>query len=340
MTKDKLLKSDQKLNMNIMRIPKRMSKRIAMLMAMVLCASFLCGFSKTAPKLNTEETVIYEKIDVQDLYNAYIKDKANMKATYEGHDVYFSAIIKRLSDNGKSFFVCSPNGKNQVELTSSVKYTGIKIGDEVKCYGQVDLGLITSNLQIKLDHIVLSKGDVKKDFAFYQGNSYNKGDGVEVSIAKGKVKYRIPKEWKKVEKDGAIGIDTENGKYYMLNELKNRATTECFCIFYFDSPRYVAYDSDLTNRQGIEKSIITNIIPEEEDNLAWWNVSRGLIFPQESVKTGYGREFDYYTTLYKNQTVEFVFTPAGNGLCVMMYIYWDDVSSKEDILYLMRTMNL
>lgn len=319
---------------------KKAINRIVILLTVAMCALILCGFSKTSPKLNTEETVIYEKINLQDLLNMYTADRPKMKGTYEGHDVYFSAVINKISDNGKSYFVSSKSGGGEVKLSSDIKYTGISVGDAVKCYGRVTLGLVTANLEVKLDHIVLSNEDVKADYAFYQGNSYGKSDGCEVSLANGKIKYRVPEEWKAVEKDGAIGIDADNGKYYMLNELKNKATTECFCIFYFDSSKYVAYDSDYSDIHGIEKSIITNIIPSEEDNLSWWNLSRGMFFPQESIKTPYGREYDYYTTLYKNHTIEFVFTSAGNGLCVMMYIYWDDVSSGEDILYLMRTMNI
>lgn len=319
---------------------KKKKKVIAIIAVLFLSAAQLCGFAKSPPKLDTETKVIYEKIDLKSLYDCYANDFAKAKDEYDKRDVVFMGFLRQISEKGKTVYV-SPTAVDGdlIEMVSEASLGNLKAGDAVKCYGKVSVvNAFGNKLNITLQYVLPGDNQTICDYEFVNGKTYNVNDFDKVSLARGKVQYCVPKSWKAVSKDSAFGIDKDNGKYYMLNELHNSATTECFCIFYFDTNKYVAYESDRRDIHGIEKAIIANILPSEEKNLAWWNVSRGLLFPQKSIKSSYGPEFDYYTTLYKNHTVEFVFTPMGDGLCVMVYTYWDDVSSREDLLFLMRTL--
>lgn len=159
----------------------------------------------------------------------------------------------------------------------------------------------------------------------------------------GRMKYKVPSAWKAVESD-LTGIE---GKLYKLNELQGnkKSAAEQLYVFYFSNEKYLLNQGDGGNREGIEKAIIKNILPNE--HIAKLNVS-GITFPTSRISTdgflGFGnRAFDYFDTTYKDKNkklhnAEFVFLPAGKkGMCSILYVYTDSVH-KADIIKLLQDM--
>lgn len=165
------------------------------------------------------------------------------------------------------------------------------------------------------------------------------------SIAGGKMKYSVPSEFDKVE----TPIENIAGNQYKLNEIPNQFKTnaENLFVYYFSNEKYLRNLNDRNQREIIEMAIIKNILPGEKvDNF----LSR-LEFPTKTQTATYRtasgkiekKVFDYFPTVFtdssgKKHNVEFVFTQNGeDGIGCILYVFTESVH-KEDILYVMRTI--
>ena len=168
----------------------------------------------------------------------------------------------------------------------------------------------------------------------------------ERSLGNGRMKYRIPSTWKNVESN-LTGIE---GKLYQLNRIQGnqKGAAEQLYVFYFSNEKYLLNQGDGNNREGIEKAIIKNILPNE--HIAKLNVS-GVTFPTARVEfdgvnilgmTLFGkRKYDYFDTIYKDKNkklhnAEFVFLPDGKkGMCCVLYVFTDSIH-KADIINMLQ----
>lgn len=164
------------------------------------------------------------------------------------------------------------------------------------------------------------------------------------SIAGGKMKYSVPSEFDQVESP----IENIAGNQYKLNEIPNqfRTNAENLFVYYFSNEKYLLNLNDKNQREAIEMAIVKNILPGEKVD----GILDRLEFPTKTLtakyKTANGtvkKEFDYFTTTFidlsrKTHNVEFVFTRNGDdGIGCLLYVFTESVH-KEDILYVMRTI--
>ena len=165
---------------------------------------------------------------------------------------------------------------------------------------------------------------------------YSQSESLNRSLAGEKIKYRIPKYWN----DKEISINTLPSGYgyqYKLDDNYSDTRVENLSVFYFSIPDNVKEYKDYKEIAGIERAVIQNICPDEE--LSWNSLTfKHFTFPTLSVKA-YGKKFDYYRAAYKNHVVEFVFTEAQDGLCVMVYVY-KDTKFVDDIMYVISTIEV
>lgn len=319
--------------------------RLLITISLILTATLLCGgsspLSSNEPRLTPDNNIIYEKILLPSVTKMLKKDFSSAIAKFEGHDIVCTVKLKEAPDD-ETLIVYSPEEQTssiRVDLNEKTDYSKVKPNSDVKIYGKIYLGKESKpEIRIEADHTYINASSTIYDYEFFEGKKYNINDTETVSLAGGEVKYHVPLGWKSVEKNDPIGVDAGSGKCYFLNALKDSSTVECFCIFYFDIPKYVAFDSDFSKTKQIEVSIIENILPDIFSGMNGLKTVPIVSFPQKSVDASYGRSYDYFTSPYRNHDVEFVFTPTENGLCVMTYIYFNDYSSRQDILYLMRTL--
>lgn len=170
------------------------------------------------------------------------------------------------------------------------------------------------------------------------------------SLGNGRMKYQIPAAWRNVESD-LTGIE---GKLYQLNRIQGneKGAAEQLYVFYFSNEKYLLNQGDGNNREGIEKAIIKNILPNE--HIAKLNVS-GVTYPTARIGfegldvlgvTLFGkRNYDYFDTIYKDKNrklhnAEFVFLPDGKkGMCCVLYVFTDSVH-KADIINMLQKLEI
>ena len=319
--------------------------RVFITISLLLTAILLCGgsspFSSNEPRLTPDNNIIYEKVLIPSVAITLKEDFEAGKARYEGHDIVCTVKLKEPLDD-ETLIVYSPENQTssiKVNLKEKADYSNVEPNSDIKIYGKIHVGKESKpEISIDADHTYINASSTIYDYEFYDGKKYNTRDTEAVSLAGGKVKYYVPSSWKTVERNDPIGVDAGCGKCYFLNALKNSSTVECFCIFYFDISKYVTFESDFSKTKQIEVSIIKNILPDIFSGMNGLRTVPIVSFPQKSVDASYGRSYEYFTAPYNNHDVEFVFTPTEDGLCVMTYIYFNDYSSRQDILYLMRTL--
>ncbi len=312
------------------------------------------GLSRNDPILLPDEEPIYQKESISALSEVFRKDPSGAAKKYAGRDVIIEADLERndISDGVASGTAVIKDGTLTVSLTDVRKSEAVKLsaGDRVYVYGT----LLVDNAKdpaftVRAHHILKgSRSGLKDDYYTYGGvnlsdaKSWSSGKTVQRSLADGKVKFRIPASWEKAElttedPKGLFNMDDSDADGFALNALKGKEQAECFFAFYFNYDRYLRNESDKNEIPGVERAIITNICPDE--NLSWMSAAH-YTFPTVSETTTYGRTFDHYVAVYGTHRVEFVFTPAKDGLCVFMYVYSGDRGSVDDILYVMRTLEV
>lgn len=165
------------------------------------------------------------------------------------------------------------------------------------------------------------------------------------TISGGKMKYSVPSEFDKVESP----IKNISGNQYKLNEIPNqfRTSAEDLFVYYFSNDKYLLNLNDRNQREAIEMAIVKNILPEARVDGFFDRIQ----FPTKTLTAKYRtadgktekKEFDYFPTTFrdsakKTHNIEFVFTRDGeDGIGCILYVFTEPVH-KEEVLYLMRTI--
>lgn len=333
-----------------MRKTKKMIAIFVLCIYCILCCG--AGMAKNDPKLDIGATPVYEIISIDTFINRALVNFSSVENDFDKHAVAFGGTSQNVNEKEKSFEVVSDTDKTKkicVKTKDSDSIKNVSDGQKIVVYGIADFNEKKKSITITADALNYN-GELKEDsgycFRNNPGKYVNPSDLVKRELADGIVNYLIPKAWTSCElfgeeKSAVLGVDAEHGEAYYLNSIKGKKEPEFFCIFYFDNDRYVAYDTDKKETLGIERSIITNICPDEISNLKWNSFSgKHYTYSLDSTRTPWGIDFNYYVANYGAHRVEFVFTQAKNGICVMMYAYNGDDSSLEDILTIMRTLKV
>lgn len=202
-------------------------------------------------------------------------------------------------------------------------------------------------LDVNNNKVIEKKGATGTTEYTINNKSFSPQRSTKKSISGGKMTYMVPSDFDAVE----APLENIAGYSYRLNQIPSqfRTDAEDVFVFYFDNEKYLLNLNDKNHREAIEMAIVKNILPEEKVN----NLFERMSFPTKTIKAKYTpvsgknftREYDYFTTYFvdssrKTHNVEFVFTPNGDkGIGCILYIFTESVH-KEDILYLMRTIEL
>lgn len=185
-----------------------------------------------------------------------------------------------------------------------------------------------------------SNGNVKLDLDDYHKNhsfaTYSAG-GKAKSIHNGDIRYTIPASMENIDAKEIFNEHIYNegdGELYMANDA-------IFGVFYFDSDYFVEEKDEKDESKAIERAIISNICPSEAKNLRWSSLTlRHYFFPTCESTSNAGLKFDHYVAKYENFRVEFAFTPAENGLCVIMFIYNHDATPADSAIAVMESLRV
>lgn len=184
-----------------------------------------------------------------------------------------------------------------------------------------------------------AKGSVKLDLDEYHksGNAAVSATGTAKSIHDGKITYVIPDSMEKIDAKDIFNEHIYNegdGELYLVNDA-------IFGIFYFDSDYFVEEFDEKDETRAIERAIISNICPDEEKNLRWNSLTlKHYTYPTSQSTSRSGLKFDHYVGKYQNFRTEFAFTPAGNGLCVILFIYNHDATSATPPISVIESIKI
>lgn len=333
---------------------QRMNKRsrmLGLLVCVCLTIGVLCGFSifnKVEPTLWTEKQTryVYQNGSAKLILS---KMKSNYESAEQLYDKQYMAVIGRItkiSSNNKTVKLAGINSQDtELLIDCSMKDSeavatvgGMKIGDHVRVFGEVRVGKFPVKY-VNMDVYKIEKTTEQNAYAVVytncDGEDYDKTEMAARSLAGGKVIYYVPQSWETVETElpDVDGYEID-GYQYKLNEIAAdfKVTPESMFVFYFSNMKFLKKLSDKAETESIEMAIVKNILPK--DNLS--------SFPTREVDSYFGHELDYYDTSFKKSSgkefnVEFVFTPVGDDLGILVYMYvYDEVQHLDDIMALMR----
>lgn len=185
-----------------------------------------------------------------------------------------------------------------------------------------------------------SKRDVKLDLDNYRKSGSSaavSATGKAKSINDGSITYVIPDSMGKIDAGNIFNEHIYNegdGELYLVNDA-------IFGIFYFDSDYFVEEFDEKDETRAIERAIISNICPGEEKTLRWNSITlRHFTYPTSQSTSRSGLQFDHYVGKYENFRTEFAFTPAGNGICVVLFIYNHDATSAAPAISVMESIKI
>ncbi len=300
---------------------------------------FLCTagfeFLNDPVELNPKEHPVYSARTVEEL----------TKEAEDGLKDGCYAISGSISDIGKkydSFKLMSADGKSSIECkTSEVAVKNevalLKEGEKVTVFGTVRKKFFGGGLAAEI--ALLKKGALKTGAGVYYTDTGELLDesntaGVKVVDAAEKKElfsYRVPAEWKKVEKKLDDKGDHIYGFQYRINRLDGSSVPESLYVFYFDHNKNLMDRSRYDQTDRIEAAIVENILEKKEAGKC----------PESIRKSQYGVDYHYYDDKFEKGDekyhVEFVFRKDGiDGLIVYMYIYRVPKHAGE-IMYTLRT---
>ncbi|MCR5594865.1 MAG: hypothetical protein K6G12_03390 [Lachnospiraceae bacterium] len=308
---------------------KSIIRIISVMMCMLCwCFSFAGAFSYDDPVLNDEDHMIYRTYD---------PDNVSV-----GEDIVAAGTVDSVLDVKNFILKTSSDGKIKVSVGLTDNLSGISEGMDVRVYGTLKTSYNRSYKYIlKAHHIETESGAfLKDDYYVPGGQSYSNGSSVTRNLPGDDISYRIPSGWEKVianndEKNRIFNIgDIQNGDCYYLNAIDSKNETECFIIYDFDYSRFL-YDSDRNRTGGIEKAIVENICPKAVSGM----IKNATFMPKNAV-AGFEHDIDYYIAMYENSySVEFVFVPLEDHMCVMLYIYNGEPVHLDDVLYVIKSLD-
>lgn len=316
----------------------RKKYRIPFLVILVMCWTMLCGmglgidFEWNEPILDTRTTPIYDKFDNASLQRAAASNYKDTEQKYKGRQVVISGSAASVSKDRKAFWLMSGNGGIYVKNKNGMP--DIKDGDSVWAYGHLMFGDEKGgSITLIADHVDKSSAKLSADYYVRGGKSYTKTSADEQSLANGMIRFSVPSNWSLVEitgeeKEKLFNVDGAEAKGYMLNALRDKDEVEACCVFYFNNKANIKTDSVARDTFKVEKEIVSNICKGNYHVLA-----------QYTDITSYKTQYDRYVGEYGSYRVEFAFTKAKGGLCVIMYIYrGDSTAAADDMRFLQRTL--
>ncbi len=319
----------------------RKKYKLIFLIIVMLCWTMTCGMGLgvdlewNQPILDSNQTSIYDRFDAAALIKTAAGDYKATEQKYKGRQVVISGKVTKLSEDLKSFWLKAGDGYIYVGSTKNA-FSGIVADDTVWAYGRLSFGdEKKGTITLTADSVVKNSAALSADYYVLGGKSYSKSSADEVSIADGKIKFCVPSNWGTVEivgddKEKLFNVNPSYAKAYMLNSLRDKEEVEACCVFYFNSKENVKTDSVARSIGKIEREITDNICGGSYHLLAKY-----------TDYTSYNTQFDRYVGEYGSYRVEFAFTPAKGGLCVIMYVYrGDSTPAADDVRFLQRTLVL
>lgn len=256
------------------------------------------------------------------------------------------AITGKISDIGKkydTFKLTSEDGKKVIECRSNElkvknRVAELSPGDRITAFGKVKKKLLSSGLSAEVYFLPgETEASGSGSYAAGNGNLYSSRNTCERKIINpgagedDVITYRIPEEWKMVEKKLDDKGDHIYGYQYRLNKIKGEKVPESLYVFYFDFNKNLLDRSQYDQTANIEAAIVRNILGKKDVGKC----------PESVIKAPYGTEYHYYDDKFEDGDdiyhLEFVFRKSGiKGLIVYMYIYRLP-ERAEDVMYVMRT---
>lgn len=186
-----------------------------------------------------------------------------------------------------------------------------------------------------------SKGDVKLDLDDYRssGKSIATISGQSRSIFNGNITYKIPGSMERIDGEGIFNSHIYNSNKNIYDGELYQENDSVFGIFYFDNDYFIEKKEDKDETWAIERAIISNICPDEKDKLSFTHLKHYNYVSSQSTSSS-GLQFDHYVGQYENFRVEFAFTPAKNGLCVIMFIYNHDATPADSAISVMESLKV
>ncbi len=185
-----------------------------------------------------------------------------------------------------------------------------------------------------------SGGKVKLDLDDYRAKNSSSTigtAGTQRSIADGDITFTIPDSMTRVEDAEIFNkhiSDEKDGEMYLDGNA-------LFGIFYFDNDYFVDVPEEKDETNAIERAIISNICPSEKNRLKWNSITlRHYFYPTSQSKSLAGLNFHHYVAKYENFRVEFAFTPAKDGICVVMFIYNHDDTKADAAVSVMESLRI
>lgn len=325
----------------------RKNKRIIACILIVASSLFICGAN--TPKLNIDDRPVYIRCNVEEIVEEANNNYSGIRDEYKNVDIIDTGIVNSIEKNKKSLNVEFGAQVIKVKADKS-EVTNLYEGCNVTVYGQFDFeSEKKKTVSIKADHLKNEENELKYDYYIYEGlRAYSEADSTSINMANGRIVFNIPNDWLSTEATGydkifnSLVYSNNLGKCYYINRIVEADEPEVFCIFYFDNNLFLENSKDKDNYEDIEKEIINNICPDEEDVLKW-----DVFFPQDTSTSSRGIKFDHYITDYDNYRVEFAFAPVkgtdeadNGGICVLLHLYIDDSIVPDDILYVMSTLEI
>ena len=311
--------------------------------------SFAGAFSWDRPTLNEAGYAAYKACSPDALSEAVSSGDTDYADRYLGTDVVIAGEIVSVSSG--SAVIRTVKGTQMNVNCDKATISKYSEKDKIKAYG-----VISSNskkgLTLKAKYIVKTTGTQIPEGYYIHGpktpetdKSYTASRSAHKTISDGRIGYDIPDTWlpceaKLEDRNKIFNLnDVSDANCYYLNSLTGNKDTECFVIFDLDYDEYL-YDSDKGYTQMIEKTIVSNICRYNKAlGLDSFFKKALLNFTVESPKNNIGLDADYYVGSYNNDySVEFVFVPSSDHMCVMMYIHRSDISARDDVLYVIRTV--
>lgn len=311
-------------------------KKILMitLLIVVWAASFGGDLlSYNDPRLDISENPVYEVIDPDAAAKAFEGEYNETADRYKGRFVIFNAEV--ISAESRKLTVATAGGLNlHITLAEAKEAENAAAHQSIAVFGQLETMKVKPFFSINKGHISALTISPRQDYYAYMGGQltgYSKDRSIQKSLAGG-LTYRIPSSWEKAQCTEEERKEIFNSKLLHNSDCYILDKNDFFIIFYFDKEEFLLYDSNYSADSAIRSSIITNICPG--DSGVWLRNLRSW-----PVKSDFGRSYEYYVSVYKDHRVEFVFTPVGDDICVMMYVTDGKYTYAPDAMYIQRTVS-
>ncbi len=307
---------------------------VSIILMSVLLLVIGAGSSGGNAKLDMDDHPIYMHSDLSSIQKQL---NTNYSSTYDKYNkkrIVFSTTILEKKKNNKEITV---SGNYKITSDAKNEIATLSVNDKVVVYGVADIGSEKKKtIAIKADHFVKTTDELAGDYYIYNGKSYTKSNDIK-TLGSGHVSYEFPTSGRLVQCDtdtifNSIIRQNDDGACYLTG---NAAV----CIFYFDNDVFIKNPDDKTQTRGIERAIISNICPGEKAKLSWKNLNH-YTYPAGSSRAPSGLEFDHYTANYNSFRVEYAFTKAPRGLCVVMFVYNSDSTPADDVLFLLNSITV